>query len=119
MIQENNWFSVLPTHWKQIKPRQILRPFSEKNQPDLPLLSVVIEKGVIVCNVNDKEENHNYVTEDLNNYKRAKRGQFAMNKMKVWQGSYDISQYDGIVSPAHFVFDVDYDMNLGYFNMAV
>ena len=105
--------------WKQIKLRQILRPFSEKNHPDLPLLSVVREKGVIVRNVNDKEENHNYVPEDLSNYKRVNRGQFAMNKMKAWQGSYGISKYDGIVSPAYFVFDVDGDINLDFFNVAI
>ena len=29
-----------------------------------------------------------------------------MNKMKAWQGSYGISEYDGIVSPAYFVFDL-------------
>ena len=119
MIQGNNWFGTLPSHWKQIKLRQILRPFSEKNHPELPLLSVVREKGVIIRNVDDKEENHNYVPEDLSNYKRVKRGQFAMNKMKAWQGSYGISKYEGIVSPAYFVFDVDYDMNLDYFNMAI
>ena len=29
-----------------------------------------------------------------------------MNKMKAWQGSYGISRYRGIVSPAYFVFDL-------------
>lgn len=113
------YLNSYPKDWKQIKLRQILRPFSEKNHPELPLLSVVREKGVIVRNVHDKEENHNYVPEDLSNYKRVKRGQFAMNKMKAWQGSYGISKYDGIVSPAYFVFDVDDDINLDFFNVAI
>ena len=30
-----------------------------------------------------------------------------MNKMKAWQGSYGVSMYDGIVSPAYFVFAID------------
>lgn len=30
-----------------------------------------------------------------------------MNKMKAWQGSYGISDYDGIVSPAYFIFELD------------
>ncbi len=30
-----------------------------------------------------------------------------MNKMKAWQGSYGVSKYDGIVSPAYFVFDLN------------
>lgn len=113
------WLGEVPKRWRVVKLRQILRPFSEKNHPELPLLSVVREKGVIVRNVADKEENHNYVPEDLSGYKRVKRGQFAMNKMKAWQGSYGVSKYDGIVSPAYFVFDIDYDIDHDFFNVAI
>lgn len=41
-----------------------------------------------------------------------------MNKMKAWQGSYGISDYTGIVSPAYFIFDVSFD-NLEYFHYAI
>ncbi|WP_302603259.1 restriction endonuclease subunit S [Bacteroides caecimuris] len=102
-----------------LKLRQILSPVSEKNHPDLPLLSVVREKGVIVRNIEDKEENHNYVPDDLSGYKLVKIGQFAMNKMKAWQGSYGVSRFDGIVSPAYFVFDIQYDINIDFFNRAI
>lgn len=37
-----------------------------------------------------------------------------MNKMKVWQGSYGVFKYDGIVSPAYFVFNFNYDINRGF-----
>ncbi|WP_300810661.1 restriction endonuclease subunit S [uncultured Acetatifactor sp.] len=113
------WFGVVPNHWKVLKLRQILSPVSEKNHPDLPLLSVVREKGVIVRNIEDKEENHNYVPDDLSGYKLVKIGQFAMNKMKAWQGSYGVSRFDGIVSPAYFVFDIQYDINIDFFNRAI
>ncbi len=109
----------IPQRWQTLKLRQILRPYSEKNHPELPLLSVVREKGVIVRNTESKEENHNYIPEDLSGYKRVKAGQFAMNKMKAWQGSYGISKYEGIVSPAYFVFDVITGMNLDFFNLAI
>ena len=42
-----------------------------------------------------------------------------MNKMKAWQGSYGVSKYTGIVSPAYFVFDFNYDMNPDYFHYAI
>lgn len=113
------WLGEYPSRWHMVKLRQILMPFSEKNHPDMPLLSVVREKGVIVRNVEDKEDNHNYVPDNLSNYRLVKRGQFAMNKMKAWQGSYGISKYDGIVSPAYFVFDVNYDLNPDFFNCAI
>ena len=41
------WQGVVPEHWQVLKLRQILSPVSEKNHPDLPLLSVVREKGLL------------------------------------------------------------------------
>lgn len=113
------WLGTIPDHWQVSKLRQILSPFSEKNHPDMPLLSVVREKGVIIRNVESKEENHNYVPDDLSNYKLVKKGQFTMNKMKAWQGSYGVSKYDGIVSPAYFVFNLKCDINRDFFNAAI
>ena len=112
------WLGDIPAHWQTIKLRQLLHPVSIKNHPELPLLSVVRERGVIVRDVTDKEANHNYIPDDLSGYKVVKRGQFAMNKMKAWQGSYGISDYTGIVSPAYFIFDVSFD-NLEYFHYAI
>lgn len=112
------WLGDIPAHWETIKLRQILHPVSVKNHPELPLLSVVREQGVIVRNMEDKEANHNFIPDDLSNYKVVKNGQFAMNKMKAWQGSYGISSYTGIVSPAYFIFDVSFP-NLEYFHYAI
>lgn len=82
------------------------------------LLSVTREEGVIVRNVESKEENHNYIPDDLSNYKFVQKGQFVINKMKSWQGSYGVSAYDGIVSPAYFVYDLKFS-NKKYFNRAI
>lgn len=112
------WLGNIPAHWNTIKLRQILHPVSVKNHPELPLLSVVREQGVIIRDVDDKEANHNYVPDDLSGYKMVKKGQFAMNKMKAWQGSYGVSDYTGIVSPAYFIFDIDFN-NLKYFHYAI
>lgn len=101
------WLGDVPEHWDTLKLRSILTANTKRNRPDLPLLSVVREKGVIKRNVESKEENHNYIPEDLTNYKVVEAGQFAMNKMKAWQGSYGVSAFDGIVSPAYFVFDIN------------
>lgn len=112
------WLGDIPAHWSIIKLRQILHPVSVKDHPELPLLSVAREQGVIVRNTEDKEANHNFIPDDLSNYKVVKSGQFAMNKMKAWQGSYGISDYTGIVSPAYFIFDVSFP-NLEYFHYAI
>lgn len=112
------WLGDIPSHWQIVKLRQILHPVSEKNHPELPLLSVVREQGVILRDIEDTESNHNYIPDDLSGYKLVKKGQFAMNKMKAWQGSYGISDYTGIVSPAYFIFDVVFE-NLEYFHYAI
>ncbi len=100
------WLGEVPEHWEARKLRSILRAVSQRERPDLPLLSIVREKGVILRDVESKEENHNYIPDDLRNYKVVQKGQFAMNKMKAWQGSYGVSKYDGIVSPAYFIFNI-------------
>lgn len=112
------WLGDIPAHWKITKLRQILHPVSEKNHPEFSLLSVVREQGVILRDVEDKEANHNFIPDDLSGYKVVRKGQFAMNKMKAWQGSYGVSDYTGIVSPAYFIFDIAFE-NLEYFHYAI
>ena len=112
------WLGDVPAHWDARRLRNVLTGTNMRNQPDLPLLSVVRERGVILRDVNNSEENHNFIPDDLTNYRVVKDGQFAMNKMKAWQGSYGVSQHDGIVSPAYFVFDLQ-DVDRGYFHTAI
>ena len=38
--------------------------------------------------------------------------------MKAWQGSYGVSQFEGIVSPAYYIFDLNFK-NKDYFHFAI
>jgi type I restriction enzyme S subunit len=78
---------------------------TERDRPDLPLLSVAREKGVFLRSLTDADDNHNVIPDDLSNYKMARAGDLVINKMKAWQGSMGVAPCDGIVSPAYFVFD--------------
>ena len=69
-----------------------------------PCFSVVRERGVLLRSSMQADENHNYIPDDLSNYKVVHRGDLVINKLKAWQGSVGISEYDGVVSPAYFVF---------------
>lgn len=114
------WLGNIPTHWKIVKLRNLLHKTTQKDRPDLPLLSVVREQGVILRDIESKEENHNYIPDDLSNYKVLRDGQFVINKMKAWQGSYSVSSLTGIVSPAYFIYDLDYtDLIPQFFNTAI
>ena len=112
------WLGKVPEHWDVRKLRRALRVMTERNRPELPLLSVVREKGVVLRDVSNNDDNHNYIPDDLTNYKVVQRGHFAMNKMKAWQGSYGVSKFGGIVSPAYFVFNVD-GVDGDYFHIAI
>ena len=96
------WIGEIPEDWQVKRLRNYLRIYSEKGYPNCQLLSVTREKGVIIRNKEDLEENHNYVPDDLSGYKHINEGDFVINKMKSWQGSYGVSDYEGIVSPAYF-----------------
>jgi type I restriction enzyme S subunit len=114
-----DWIGQIPTHWRITRLGVCLQAAAGRNRSDLPLLSITRELGVIERNVEDQESNHNFIPEDLSNYRLLRAGQFGMNKMKAWQGSYGISPITGIVSPAYFVFDLKTDVDPAFFNLAL
>lgn len=67
---------------------------------DAELLSVYRDWGVV--RKADRDDNFNVESEDLSNYKFVRPGDLVLNKMKTWQGSLAVSDYEGIVSPAYF-----------------
>lgn len=113
------WIGEIPENWEVSKLKHSLKDTSERNRSDLPLLSITRELGVIKRDIEDTESNHNFIPDDLSNYKVLKKGQFGMNKMKAWQGSYGISKYDGIVSPAYYTFDLKTNINPCFFHLAI
>ncbi|MVZ62158.1 restriction endonuclease subunit S [Sphingobacterium humi] len=114
-----DWLGEVPSHWETRKLGNLLKPYSVKNMAHLPLLSITREKGVIVRGQDEEDENHNFIPDDLSGYKHLKKGQFGMNKMKAWQGSYGYSNYEGIVSPAYFIFDIDSKLYGEFFSKTI
>lgn len=113
-----SWIGDIPEHWEVKQLRSFLTLFSEKGHGDAQLLSVTREQGVIERDKEDKEENHNFVPDDLSGYKYIEKGDFAINKMKAWQGSYAVSEYNGIVSPAYFTCKLK-GVNKDFFSKAI
>lgn len=113
------WLGEVPSHWEISSLGKILLSVSEKNRPDLPLLSITRELGVIERDTENQDSNHNFIPDDLSNYKILKKGQFGMNKMKAWQGSYGVSDFTGIVSPAYYIFDFIKSINPQFFHWAI
>ena len=100
-------FDKIPSQWKVLQNKRIFRErsdFSEKG--DEILLSVSKHYGVKP--MHELTEDEQYATikpaETLVGYKKVSKGDLVMNIMRARNGSYGISDYDGIVSPAYCVY---------------
>ncbi|MGC1097246.1 restriction endonuclease subunit S [Pantoea agglomerans] len=97
-----DWLGIIPSHWGIIRLRYLFRRVKRTNCSDKELLSVYRDYGVVPKN--SRDDNHNKPSDDLSPYQLVESGDLVMNKMKAWQGSIAISDYEGIVSPAYFVY---------------
>lgn len=93
------WLGNVPSHWDVQPLRAVTSLKSDKNRPDMPVLSVYREYGVILKD--SRDDNHNATSLDTSTYKVVKPGDLVVNKMKAWQGSMGVSSHHGIVSPAY------------------
>jgi type I restriction enzyme S subunit len=91
----------VPSQWHITPLKAFLRVRSERQRPDLPLLSVYRDHGVVPFG--SVEGNYNKPSLDLDDYKVVRIGDLVLNKMKTWQGSLAVSGLEGLVSPAYIV----------------
>lgn len=109
------WMPFIPLHWKADKLKFHLRQRGIKNQIDKQVLSLYREYGIVPKD--SRDDNHNVTSEDVSDYRYVRVGDFVVNKMKAWQGSVAVSNYEGIVSPAYFVYEFSDDLiNKRYFH---
>ena len=109
------WMPLIPLHWKADKLKFHLRQRGIKNQIDKQVLSLYREYGIVPKD--SRDDNHNVTSEDVSDYRYVRVGDFVVNKMKAWQGSVAVSNYEGIVSPAYFIYEFSDDLiNKRYFH---
>ena len=97
------WIGEIPQDWEVEKIKYNLRRNEPKNPGNTIVLSVYREYGVIPKD--SRDDNHNVTSEDTSKYKFLRKGDLVINKMKAWQGSLAVSDYEGIVSPAYFIYE--------------
>ena len=96
------WMPQAPAHWAPNRLGRLFRQSKALGFPDLTILSVYREYGVIERSARD--DNANRIPDDLEKYQLVEAGDLVINKMKAWQGSLGISNYQGITSPDYVVF---------------
>ena len=94
-------FKGFSDDWELRKSNEIFSSISEKGHPELPVLSVTQDHGVV------KRENLKidikYDKNTLKNYKLVSNGDFIIS-LRSFQGGFELSKIQGIVSPAYTVF---------------
>lgn len=97
------WIGDIPKEWKVDKLKYHLKRNEPRNPGNQPILSLYREYGVIPKD--SREDNHNVTSEDTSKYKYVQVGNFVINKMKAWQGSVAVSDFEGVISPAYYVYE--------------
>ena len=109
------WIGMVPEHWEVSKIRSLFKLSSLKTkEPNCTLLSLSQYTGV-----RPKSECDNvgmFEAETTIGYNIVQKGQFVMNIMLAWNGSYSVSNYNGVISPAYCVFDFISDCDKKYFD---
>ncbi|MGV8081749.1 MAG: restriction endonuclease subunit S [Syntrophales bacterium] len=95
------WLGEIPAHWKIRRIAWLFRERDHRGEPELPLLVVSINFGVILREFSD--ERIESTAADFNTYKIARRGDVVFNKMRMWQGAVGVAPVDGLVSPDYVV----------------
>lgn len=112
------WLGLIPNTWNVHKLKFSLRRNDIRKAGQHTVLSLYREFGVIPKD--SRDDNHNVTSEDTSKYKFVQNGDFVINKMKAWQGSVGVSKYEGIVSPAYYVYNfINNDINKDYFHYLI
>lgn len=96
------WIGQIPETWTIDKFKYHLLRKELRNKGNATVLSLYRDLGIVPKA--SRDDNHNRTSEDTSKYKWVQKGSFVVNKMKAWQGSVAVSEYEGIVSPAYYVY---------------
>lgn len=109
------WIGEIPEHWEVKKMRSIFRLAHEKTEKErTDLLSLSQYTGIRYKSQCDKTGM--FEAESTVGYNIVHKGQFVMNIMLAWNGSYAVSDLEGIISPSYCIFDFKEDCDKRYFN---
>ncbi len=109
------WIGEVPNGWRVEKVKFHLERKNTKNIYDGQILSLYREYGVVPKD--SREDNRNVTSEDTSDYRFVQIDDFVINKMKAWQGAVAVSKFEGVVSPAYYVYEIKKKgVNVNYFH---
>ncbi|MFK4854986.1 MULTISPECIES: restriction endonuclease subunit S [Lactococcus] len=94
-------FAYFEENWEQRKAKEIFIAKVKKGKPNLPVLSVTQDFGVVYRN--EVGIDIKYDNSTLSNYKIIEPGDFVIS-LRSFQGGFELSDKLGITSPAYTIF---------------
>lgn len=97
-----DWLGQIPAHWNLKRAKFVFKQSSSKGNSRLVLLSATQDRGVV-----DKSTLEGVVqvaeSADLNTFKTVHINDFVIS-LRSFQGGFEISHCEGVISPAYTVF---------------
>src|SRR5690606_21752581 len=106
------WLGEIPKHWNILKMRFLFKDVSVKNKPELELLSVTQNQGVVPRNM--VENRMVMPTGSLESFKVISKGDFAIS-LRSFEGGLEYSDYEGLISPAYTVLKAQKEIVHSYY----
>lgn len=99
-----SWIGEIPSHWETCRMKKVFSLANEKTvNEEGTLLSLSQYTGI--TRKEDAAKTGMFEAESTIGYNIVHKGQFVMNIMLAWNGSYAVSDYEGIISPAYCVYN--------------
>lgn len=114
-----DWLGMVPKNWSLKRGRFLFSQRNEKgNSVNLELLSPSQKFGVIPQRLLEEWTTHKAVklkeNTDLSELKTVHKGDFCIS-LRSFQGGFEYSEYEGVVSPAYQIFHKNIDLAEGYY----
>lgn len=109
------WIGMIPEHWDVVRIKAILSESKEKTDCDGGTLLSLSQYTGVTLKENAKKTGM-FEAESTIGYNVVHPGQFVMNIMLAWNGSYAVSDFEGVISPAYCVFNFNVDCERKYFH---
>lgn len=109
------WIGMIPEHWEVSRMKRIFSEAKEKTVNEEGILLSLSQYTGVTLKENAKKVGM-FEAESTVGYNVVHPGQFVMNIMLAWNGSYAVSEYEGIISPSYCVFDFNEECNRKYFH---
>ena len=99
-----DWIGEIPAHWAMVPLKRLFSEKTERTETgEEVLLSLRMHEGLVP---HDEVSDKPISSAELKGYKKVRRGQMVMNRMRASIGLFGLASSSGLVSPDYAIFDV-------------